>query len=193
MIIALGLPVERVTMMLSIFVVAAQVATIGMVGAMIAARCGSCTAARLLDRSAPSALPLAGLIALVATTGSLYMQFGANFTPCELCWFQRIAMYPLVIVLGVGIWRREAAAWIYALPIAGAGSTISAYHYQLERFPTQRTLSCEITNPCTTIWFERFGYITISMMALTAFLCISALLMVARRSERFTTRLEHHG
>jgi disulfide bond formation protein DsbB len=132
---------------------------------------------QLREWIAPDALRLAWLVSLVATAGSLYMSLAKHFQPCELCWYQRIAMYPLVVILGVAILRSERASRWYALPLCAVGATISAYHYQLERFPDQDSISCSTTVPCTTIWFEHFGYITLPMMALSAFVLIAVVLM----------------
>src|SRR4051812_17209676 len=83
----------------------------------------------------PPALALAFLIALVSTLGSLWLSEGANFTPCRLCWYQRIAMYPMVPILGIAALRRDAGVRIYAAVLAGIGLVISAYHILVERFP----------------------------------------------------------
>lgn len=127
------------------------------------------------------ALKLAWLVAAVATAGSLYMSEVEEFQPCSLCWYQRIAMYPLVVILGVGVLRNDRGVRWYALPLALIGAGIAAYHYQLERFPDQEALACSLSVPCTTIWFEEFGYITIPMMALSAFLLIAVILTLGGR------------
>ena len=137
----------------------------------------------LLTRAVgPDALRLAWLVAAVATVGSLYMSEYRHFQPCTLCWYQRIAMYPLVVVLGVAAWRRDLGARFAVLPLALLGASISIYHYQLERFPHQEQIACSSTVPCTTIWFEQFGYITIPMMALSAFALIAVILTIGARN-----------
>ena len=130
------------------------------------------------------ALKLAWLVAAVAMAGSLYMSESRHFIPCPLCWYQRIAMYPLVVVLGIAALRRDESARWYAIPLALIGSVISIYHYQLERFPDQETIACSASVPCTTIWFEQLGYITIPMMALSAFALVVVILIAGGR---------HHG
>lgn len=124
------------------------------------------------------ALRVAWLVALVATAGSLYMSEARHFIPCTLCWYQRIAMYPMVVLLGVAALRCDRTVRWYALPLAAIGLVVSTYHYQLERFPHQETLACASAVPCTTIWFEQFGYITLPMMAGTAFALIAALVLI---------------
>lgn len=138
----------------------------------------------LVDLFGPVALQLALGVALVATLGSLYFSEVANFPPCRLCWYQRIAMYPLVPVLAVAVWRRDAGARFYALPLALIGGLISTYHVVLERFPSLESGVCEATNPCTLIWVRRFGYLTIPAMALSAFALIAVLLLAAGADER---------
>lgn len=127
------------------------------------------------------ALRLAALVALVATAGSLYFSEVRHFTPCVLCWYQRIAMYPLVVLLGIASVVDDRRVLRYVLPLAGIGALVSAYHYQLERFPDQETISCSASVPCTTVWFEQFGYITLPMLALSAFALIATLAWIGGR------------
>jgi len=132
----------------------------------------------LVEAVGPGALQLALGVALIATVGSLYFSEVADFVPCRLCWYQRIAMYPLVPVLAVAVWRRDAAARFYAFPLALIGGTISTYHVVLERYPSLESGICEVANPCTLIWVRRFGYLTIPAMALSAFAFVAVLLAV---------------
>lgn len=127
------------------------------------------------------ALKLAWLVAAVAMGASLYMSEVRNFQPCVLCWYQRIAMYPLVLVLAIAAFRRDLMVRMYAIPLALSGAVISIYHYQLERFPDQETTACSASVPCTTIWFEQLGYITIPMMALSAFALVAVILATGGR------------
>ena len=90
---------------------------------------------------------LAWIVALTATLGSLYLSEIAHFVPCKLCWYQRIAMYPLAVVLLIAALRRDRDHWHYAVPVAAIGAMLSTYHYQLERFPHQTSLSCERGSP----------------------------------------------
>ena len=127
------------------------------------------------------ALKLACLVAATAMAGSLYMSEIRNYPPCVLCWYQRIAMYPLVLLLGIAAVRRDLSVRIYAIPLALIGVGISAYHYQLERFPDQEAIACTTSVPCTTVWFEQLGYITIPMMAMSAFALICVVLTLGGR------------
>ncbi|MBI5089037.1 MAG: disulfide bond formation protein B, partial [Actinobacteria bacterium] len=93
---------------------------------------------------------LAWLVAATCMFGSLYFSEHAHFEPCKLCWYQRIAMYPLVVVLLVGNLRRDRdhVVW-YAAPLAGIGILISIYHYVIEWNPQLEATSCSLTAPCT--------------------------------------------
>ncbi|MBN2623287.1 MAG: disulfide bond formation protein B [Acidimicrobiales bacterium] len=130
----------------------------------------------------PVALAVAGTVALVATLGSLYYSEVADFPPCRLCWFQRIGMYPLALILLIAAWRRDRQVCWYALPLAVIGGAVSIYHMVIERFPSLESGSCEVTNPCSTIWVEKFGYLTIPTMALSGFVLIALLLVLPQES-----------
>jgi disulfide bond formation protein DsbB len=130
---------------------------------------------------APSALTLAALVAAVATAGSLYLSEVAHFVPCRLCWYQRIGMYPLVVILVIAAIRRDTRAWVYPFALASAGLCISIYHVLLERFPSLETGACDPNNPCTIVWVRHFGFVTIPYMAASAFLAIALLAVLATR------------
>ncbi|MDQ2673216.1 MAG: disulfide oxidoreductase [Chloroflexota bacterium] len=136
----------------------------------------------------PGALWLAALVATVATAGSLYFSEVAHYVPCALCWYQRIAMYPLVVVLGIAAVRGDVDVRRYAGPMAAIGAVISLYHIGVERLPGLPTGSCSLEAPCDLIWVERFGFVTIPVMALAGFLGILTLLFVyAGRGTDLTT------
>lgn len=160
-----------------VFVVAAVVLRLGR-GVPSIARAGDAAVAAL----APIALPLALAVAAVATTGSLWLSEGAGFPPCTLCWYQRIAMYPLVVVLAVAVLTGDRLVRRYVVPITAIGSVVSVYHLLVERFPDIETGSCDPNNPCSIIWVEHFGYMTIPAMALSGFLAIAVLTLIAPHS-----------
>lgn len=122
-------------------------------------------------------LPLAFVIALTCTLGSLYYSNVPNFRPCRLCWWQRIMMYPLVPILGIATLRREITGAIYALPLAIGGLAWAGYHTQLRWWPEQGS-SCEIDAACTSVWVNTFGFVSIPFMAAAGFLAIIGLLLV---------------
>jgi disulfide bond formation protein DsbB len=135
----------------------------------------------------PQALLVAWIVAIVTTSGSLYYSLHAGFIPCELCWYQRIAMYPLVVVLGVGWLRGDGKAWITALPFVVVGVPLALYHWLVERVPSfAESSSCSAFAPCTAPYFEKLGFVTLAWMSLSSFLLIGTLLalfVTAQRSE----------
>ncbi|MBV8528989.1 MAG: disulfide bond formation protein B [Candidatus Dormibacteraeota bacterium] len=128
-------------------------------------------------------MPAAWLVAALATLGSLYLSEIAGLIPCQLCWFQRIAMYPLVALLGVATLRGDVAgAKRYATVFAMVGAVLAAYHYQLERFPSQPTLTCAAEAPCSIPVVNVWGFASVPFMALAAFLLILTVLLLARQA-----------
>jgi disulfide bond formation protein DsbB len=125
------------------------------------------------------ALPVATAIALVTTLGSLYYSEIAGYPPCTLCWYQRIAIYPQVVVLGVATLRRDRTVWLTSVPLAILGAVISVWHVVIERNPALAG-PCDPSNPCTIKWVEEFGFLTVPTMALIAGLAFVALTLVAR-------------
>lgn len=134
------------------------------------------------------ALLLAFIVALAATLGSLFFSEIAGYAPCELCWFQRIFMYPQVIILGTALIRKEKIIAPYGIVLSLMGAFIAAYNYILQISSVPSTV-CSITasaNSCSQKVIFEFGYITIATMSLTAFLLIAALLikqMVASKNK----------
>jgi len=132
-----------------------------------------------------SELWVAFVVALVATGGSLYFSEVAHFVPCKLCWFQRVAMYPLVLLALPALRHdRRAAQYLLPLPIVGFG--VAAWHILIERGVIGETQSCAISAPggCATKWIEEFGYVTIPTLAATAFALTAILLGLAAFARR---------
>jgi disulfide bond formation protein DsbB len=131
---------------------------------------------------APVALPLAWAVATTSTLGSLYLSEVAKFPPCILCWYQRIAMYPLVVILAVASLRRDRAAKWYVVPLALVGMGISIYHYLIERFPDSVSTVCSDDVPCSTVWVWEFGFLSIPAMAGLGFALVITLVLLAGSS-----------
>jgi len=134
----------------------------------------------LIDSVRPIALWLAWLVAAVTMAGSLYYSLGAHFTPCELCWYQRICEYPLALILLVAAVRRDVSVRDYAVPVAAVGAAIAGYHTQLQAFPEQHSF-CAAFNPCTNRYVWEFGFVSLPLMDLAALLFVITMLMIARR------------
>lgn len=128
---------------------------------------------------------LAWIIALVATVGSLFFSEIMELPPCVLCWYQRIAMYPLVLIVGTGIVLRDVRLKIYALPLCLIGLAISVYHNLLYYGIIPESITpCTEGISCTSRQIEWLGFITIPLMALTAFVGIAICLIVYRKKEK---------
>jgi disulfide bond formation protein DsbB len=109
------------------------------------------------------------LAASVATAGSLFFSEVLGWVPCTLCWYQRILMYPLTIVLLVGLLRRERKLYQYVLPFTLIGASISTYHYLLQKTDWFPPPPCSAGVPCTVDYINLWGFVTIPFLALTAF------------------------
>lgn len=136
------------------------------------------------DRLAPIvgiAMPLALAIAVVATAGSLYYSGIEHYTPCRMCWWQRIFMYPMVPLLGLGVTRRDRNAAVYGSVLAAIGLAWSAWHLRTQWFPPE-TDSCSAEAPCSAKWVDTFGFVSIPFMAACGFIGIGALLITYLRS-----------
>lgn len=148
-------------------------------------------ARRLLDRMSEElagyGLWLAWLMAVVAMLGSLYYSQIAHFTPCEYCWYQRIAMYPLAVILGIAAFRADAAVRRYVYPLAITGGLISAYHYLIQQMPDLAAGTCSSTTPCTAALVWKFEFVSIPLMALVSFAAIITVLLLDRDHKATTT------
>ena len=176
--------VPIVTLLLALLTFVAIATVVIIVGLFVVSRFAAPARAalgRLSVEAASGGLWVAALVALVATAGSLYFSEIAHFEPCRLCWFQRIAMYPLAVVLPIAAWRHDVGVIRYALPLALIGAPISVYHYLVEWFPALEGGACDPRNPCSLVWFREFGFITLPFMALAAFALIAGVLVLARR------------
>jgi disulfide bond formation protein DsbB len=119
---------------------------------------------------------LAFVVALTATLGSLYYSEIAGFIPCRLCWYQRILMYPLVIITLIGALRRDDFLPGYVLPFALLGMLVSGYHSLLEKGVFPPPLVCSADVPCTISYVNYLGFITIAVMAFVAFTLIALIM-----------------
>jgi disulfide bond formation protein DsbB len=123
---------------------------------------------------------LGAVVAVLATAASLWYSEGAHFPPCELCWFQRIAMYPLALLLVMAAVRRDAGIRPYGMALAGVGLAVSLWHTYIETFPDRDPGGCDPDNPCTIRWVEGLGFWTIPRMAAVCFLLILVVLGIDR-------------
>jgi disulfide bond formation protein DsbB len=178
--------VDAVTLFFALLAVTLQACiAVGLIGAIGARRRDT-----VIATIGPVALYLAATITTTATFGSLYLSEVAHFTPCTYCWYQRIAMYPSAILLAIAAIRRDANIRLYVAVLCSIGAMLSTYHVLLERFPSLESSSCDPNNPCSLKWVEKFGYVTIPVMALTAFLSTLLLLRIHSRYQQISSENE---
>lgn len=123
---------------------------------------------------------LAWLTATLATLGALFMSEIMALAPCVLCWYQRIFMFPLVVILALGLFPFDPKVVRYALPLGVIGLAVAAFHLLLMAGYIPETLTpCRQGIPCSTVQIEWFGFLTIPLLSFLAFLTINALLLAS--------------
>jgi disulfide bond formation protein DsbB len=109
------------------------------------------------------------VVAAIATTGSLWFSLGLGLVPCELCWYQRILMYPLVVVLGAATLENRPGVWRTAIPLAVLGGGLAAYHSYLQ----VTTQTCSLGGACGAVqWQAPVVGMTIPNLSLIGFLFV---------------------
>ncbi len=137
------------------------------------------------EQEAWTPLFLAWLIALLATAGALFLGEVMGKTPCVLCWYQRIAMFPLVAILGVGLLKADNGSVRYALPLAWAGWAIALYHCLIFWGLVSEALApCRQGVSCADADVQVAGVVPIPLLSLVAFSAVLALLWFAKRKVR---------
>lgn len=121
----------------------------------------------------------AWITSIIAMGGSLYFSERMGFIPCTLCWYQRILMYPLVILLGIAFYRNDREIYKYILPISIIGLIIAGYQYALQKIPAMNEFSvCSSGVPCSGEYINWFGFVTIPFLSLIAFTIITIMMAV---------------
>ncbi|MBI2574288.1 disulfide bond formation protein B [Candidatus Woesearchaeota archaeon] len=137
-------------------------------------------------------LKLAFLVTVAATAGSLFFSEIAHYEPCRLCWYQRTMMYPLVLMFGIALWKKANDVFKYALALSVAGAAIAAYHYGLQVYAKLTpgfTDSCSATSvSCAAAPSWTFGFVTIPLMSLVAFIMVALICITSMRSKAFAGR-----
>jgi disulfide bond formation protein DsbB len=126
---------------------------------------------------------LAWLVALLATAGALFLGEVMGKTPCVLCWYQRIAMFPLVLVLGIGLLTADPSSTRYAWPLAVAGLLVAVYHVLLYWGLVDTALSpCVAGSSCSDRTSQALGWMPIPLLSAVAFAAILGLIQLAHRA-----------
>ncbi|PIK13693.1 MAG: disulfide bond formation protein B [Halobacteriovorax sp. JY17] len=134
------------------------------------------------NQSAWYLLFMCWVVAFVATAGSLFFSQVMGFPPCELCWYQRIFMYPLVIFFVVSLINLDASAFKYSLPLAILGWLTALYHNLLHYgIVPESATPCREGVSCADIWINWLGFITIPMLSFIAFSLILIILTIFYR------------
>lgn len=139
-----------------------------------------------LTKKAENLLLLIWVQAFLATTGSLFYSEVMGYIPCELCWYQRILMYPLVLIYGVALFKKDVKMGFAGLFLSGIGMLVSTYHYLVQKVSAFQELggSCTGGVPCNAIYVNYFGFITIPFMAGVAFIVIFVLHLILLKEMR---------
>lgn len=136
-----------------------------------------------LNKYSKYLLYLAFAQSLVATMGSLYFSEIMLLPACVLCWYQRIVMYPLTIILATGIIKEDKNVVWYSLPLSIIGAVIAAYHSALQYgWLPESDITCRTGISCTEVQIALFGFITIPLMAFAGFIIISVSLLLYYRN-----------
>lgn len=126
-------------------------------------------------------------VALVATLGSLYYSEIKGYTPCLYCWYQRILMYPIVLIAGIALFQKNSRIALTTAVFSLLGGLLSAYHYATQKisFFQEHAGTCGDV-PCTAQYVNYLGFITIPFMAFVAFACvfIASVLMSKQQKEK---------
>lgn len=127
----------------------------------------------------------AWLVAAVATAGSLFFSSVMGFAPCVLCWYQRIFLFPLVVILAVGLFPLDRRVVRYALPLTGIGWLIAGYHNLVYAGVVPESLQpCAQGVSCSEETIELFGIFSIPLLSLLAFTALAGLLLAVHRRTR---------
>ncbi|MDW7616902.1 disulfide oxidoreductase [Peribacillus simplex] len=125
------------------------------------------------------------ILSIIATAGSLYFSEVLHYVPCTFCWYQRILMYPLVILLGRAFYEQDLKIHRYILPLSILGMLVSGYHYGLQKIPAlQHFEMCQSGVPCSGEYINWLGFITIPFLAFIAFTLITICMGLLMRKNR---------
>ena len=132
-----------------------------------------------------NALRLSWVIALVSTLGSLYYQYVVRLEPCMQCWLQRIAIFPLAIILGVAVVKDDDSVVPYVWGLNVYGVLMSVWHMLVEFGVLAEASTCAASGPpCAIPYFKAFGFVTLAWMALATSLAVAACMLIVRVAAR---------
>ncbi len=166
----------------ALMTLAALAGTLGIVVLSIGARFSPVLARfndQLKDVFGDWAYWLVFLIALVSMLGSLYYSEIVGYPPCSLCWYQRIVMYPLVVIMGIAAFKRDTKIRVYVLPLMVIGAVLALYQYIIGYMPDAEILGCSLDVSCTERYIWEFGFVDFPFMSFVGFSLMISLMLWA--------------
>lgn len=174
-------PVETINYLISLGVIAMQVGTVGLLASyLLRDRLPSLEWKRaLLDKWG---LLVGFVLTFAGSVLTLFYSEILGFPPCPLCWWQRIFLYPQVVLFVLALWKRDRDAAKYSIALSILGLGVSLYHHALQVLPSG-SLPCpaEGTVSCAQRFVFEFGYITFPLMSATLFAFLIVLMLFVRR------------
>lgn len=180
---------ENINYFSSLGTVIGQVIFIVIIGLLIHAKFAhDVKAARsraILARASSWGMIFGFVVVIISTILSLVYSEVIGFVPCELCWIQRIFLYPQVVILGLALWKKTKDATTYCLALSGIGAVVALYNFYGQSFNPGALPACDAlrATSCAVRYFVEFGYVTIPLMSLTAFLLIIISMLLAKSVE----------
>ena len=172
------------------FALLAILALVGSLAIVVARFIGGSAGRAAISGLVPLRFAVPALVTSVSMLGSLYFSEVVGYRPCVLCWYQRIAMYPLAIILVIAAVRKDRSIVPYAKVLAAIGGAIAGYHWLLERWPSIDTGTCSADAPCSVPYFAAFGFVSLAFMAFCAFVTVLVFLSVVSPSSAATIETE---
>ena len=137
------------------------------------------------ERGAWGLVFAAWLVAASSVLGALFLSEVVGIAPCVLCWYQRVFMFPLAVVLAVGLFPLDTKVVRYSIPLVAAGWLVALFHVLLTEGVIPRSLSpCVQGIPCSQVEVEWFGFVTIPLLSLLSFTAIGLALLGARSKSK---------
>lgn len=124
---------------------------------------------------------LSWLVASISTFAALFLGEVMGYTPCVLCWYQRICMFPLVLILAAGLFPYDRRVVRYALPLALTGWLLALFHWGVaSRLIPERVTPCSQGVPCSVEQISWFGFVTLPLLSVLSFSAIVGLLLLTQ-------------
>lgn len=155
--------VNLITTLLPYTVILANLVAVILVAALIARNSWG---RKIIDWIGKHALLLGFLVSLSAVLGSLFYSSVKGFEPCDLCWWQRTALYPTLVLFAVALKKHDRSIFTYILPLSLIASVVAIYNSYIQ-WGGSPLVPCDPNNPCTKLYVYEFGYVTIPIMSLS--------------------------